>query len=376
MATDGDQAAGSILSPWPQGLLTSGLCSLMFCPQNNPLAIPGQTVRRRVLAMHSKHMDRWIHDHQYNSDASHAEHRTQWVIALTGLTMVAEIVAGWLTGSMALLADGWHMGTHMFALGITVFAYRYARRHRGNPAFTFGTGKVQSLAGFASSIVLGIVALGMAGESVHRLFNQREIHVGQAFIVASIGLVVNLLSVAMLHPPHAGHDHDHEHDHGHSHHHDDHNLRAAFLHVVADALTSLLAMGALLGVRYWNMPWLDPLVGILGAILILVWAFGLLRDTSRVLLDAGVAPETVEQVRTVVEADADNRVVDLHVWSLGGNALSVAITVVTHRPRAPEHYRQLLEPIAMIRHSTIEVVACEGEPCIPTDVPPPQRPDR
>ncbi len=311
--------------------------------------------------MHTLHMDQWTHSHQFDAAATRAERMTQWVILLTACTMVVEIVAGWLTGSMALLADGWHMGTHVFALGITVFAYRFARRQSNNPAFTFGTGKVQSLAGFASSIVLGIVALGMAAESIHRLFSQPEIHFRQAFTVACIGLAVNLFSVFMLHQPHE--DHPHEDDRGHHHHHD-HNLRAAFLHVVADALTSLLAMAALLGVRYWNLRWLDPAMGVLGAVLIVVWGFGLLRETARTLLDAGVDPATVDRIRNCLEADADNRVADLHVWTLGGGSLSVAVALVTHSPRPPEHYRQLLATFGEIRHSTIEVIPCPGPSCL------------
>jgi cation diffusion facilitator family transporter len=313
--------------------------------------------------MHTHQMDRWMHDHHFETKATRAERMTQWVIALTACTMVVEIVAGWLTGSMALLADGWHMGTHVFALGITVFAYRFARNHRDNPAFTFGTGKVQSLAGFASSIVLGIVALGMAAESIHRLFRQPEIQFLQAFTVACIGFVVNLLSVFLLHQPDGDHHHDHAHDHDH-HHHDDHNLRAAFLHVMADALTSLLAMVALLGVHFWGMRWLDPMMGLVGAALILVWGYGLLKETGRTLLDAGVEPTVAEGIRARIEADADNRVADLHVWTLGGGELSLAMAIVTHTPQAPDHYRELLAEFPNVRHTTIEVIPCPGPTCV------------
>ncbi len=308
--------------------------------------------------MHSTQMQQWTHTHLFSTPDARAECRTKWVVLITACTMVVEITAGWISGSMALLADGWHMGTHMFALGIAVFAYRFARRHRDNPTFTFGTGKVGSLAGFASSIVLGVVALGMIGKSVSRLINPSEIHFGQAFVVACIGFVVNILSAVMLH-------HSEPNAHDHEHHHD-HNLRAAFLHVIADALTSLLAMVALLAVRFWDLQWMDPVIGLLGAALITVWAVGLLRETSRTLLDAGVGPDVRSEIRACLESDSDNRVSDLHVWHVGGEALSVAVCIVTHYPRSPEHYRNLLLSIDQIQHSTIEVIRCEGKPCITT----------
>jgi cation diffusion facilitator family transporter len=307
--------------------------------------------------MHIEQMQKWMHTHRFSATDAGAERRTKWVVVITACTMVAEIVVGWISGSMALLADGWHMGTHMFALGIAVFAYRFARRHRDNPAFTFGTGKVGSLAGFTSSIVLGIVAFGIVGESVSRLINPTKIHFGRAFVVACIGFMVNILSARILHQPGSpGHKHEHHHDH---------NLRAAFLHVVADALTSLLAIVALVGVRFWNLQWIDPAIGLLGAALITIWAAGLLRETSRTLLDAGVDPKTVSQIKACLESDSDNRVSDLHVWSMGGEALSVAVCIVTHYPRPSEHYRNLLSSINRIQHSTIEVIKCEDEPCLP-----------
>ena len=303
-------------------------------------------------------MNRWMHSHRFGEPNTRAERRTKWVVGITAATMVVEIVVGWLSGSMALLADGWHMGTHMFALGIAAFAYRFARVHSDDPAFTFGTGKVASLAGFTSAIVLGIVALGMVAESVSRFIEPNEIHFAQAMVVASLGFVVNIVSAILLHEasPHA---------HAHGHHHD-HNLRAAFVHVVADALTSLLAMVALVSVRFLNLRWMDPAVALLGAALITIWAIGLLRESSRTLLDAGVDTDTVSKVRKALESDADNRIADLHVWLVGGNALSVAVSIVTHSPRPSEHYRKLLEVIPEIKHTTIEIITCEDEPCIPT----------
>jgi cation diffusion facilitator family transporter len=310
-----------------------------------------------------------MHPHRFGTTAARAERRTRWVVAITAVTMVAEIVVGWLSGSMALLADGWHMGTHMFALGIAVFAFRFARRHRDDPAFAFGTGKVGSLAGFASAIVLGMVALAMVGESISRLVHPTEIRFGQAMVVATVGFVVNIMCAALLHDAGpSAHDHDHDHDHGHGHaHRQDHNLRAAFVHVVADALTSLLAMVALVSVHFWKLQWMDPAVALLGAVMITVWAVGLLRQTSATLLDAGVDAETVSRIKACLEADADNRVSDLHVWVVGRDALSVAVGVVTHYPRPPEHYRNLLAAVPNIKHSTIEVIECEDRPCIPVE---------
>ncbi|NLE66181.1 MAG: cation transporter [Lentisphaerae bacterium] len=298
---------------------------------------------------HVGQADRWVHDHRFGAVDEHAERMARWVVIVTACMMAVEIAAGWLSGSMALLADGWHMGTHMLALGISVFAYRFARRHRDNPAFTFGTGKVGSLAAFTSAIILGIVALGMAGESVSRLITPVEVHFGQAFTVACIGLAVNLLCAGLLHSP----------GHGHGNHNHDHNLRAAFIHVVADALTSVLAMIALLGVRFWGLVWMDPAIGLLGAAMIAIWALGLLKETGRTLLDAGVEPGTLSRIRERLESDADNCVSDLHVWRLGGEDLGLAVCIVTHDPRPAAHYRELLSSFSQVRHSTIEVVRCE-----------------
>ena len=302
-------------------------------------------------------MNRLMHEHRFGVQNARAENMTRCVILIAAITMVAEIAVGWISGSMALLADGWHMGTHVLALGITVFAYRFARRHQDDPAFTFGTGKVGPLAGFTSAILLGIVALGIFSESISRLIHPTEIQFGHAFLVACIGLVVNLLSAVMLRSGDTSAEHDH--------HHHDQNLRAAFLHVVADALTSVLAIVALLIVHFWQIRWVDPAIGLLGGGLITVWAVGLLRDTSRTLLDAGVGAGTIHKIRECVEADADNRVADLHVWRIGGDSLSVAVSIVTHDPRPPSHYKELLCSVSAIRHTTIEVSLCEDAPCLP-----------
>lgn len=309
--------------------------------------------------MHVYQMNRWLHRHRFIEPNLRAERRTQLVVVLTAATMIAEVFFGWLSGSMALLADGLHMGTHMFALGISVFAYRFARRHQDNPTFTFGTGKVSSLAGFTSAIFLGLIAIGMLFESVDRVLNPQEIHFTQAIVVAAIGLAVNIGSALLLS------------DKGHTErsegHHQDHNLTAAYLHVVADALTSLLAIGALVVVRLFNIHWIDPAVAMLGAVLISIWAYGLLRETGRTLLDAGVDADTVEKIKSLLESEADTRVSDLHVWRVGGDAICVAASIVTHYPRPAMHYRQILEAIPAIKHSTIEVIACEGKPCSPSE---------
>jgi cation diffusion facilitator family transporter len=259
--------------------------------------------------MHSSTIHLWQHSHNYSVDNKQSERRTWQVIFITVSMMVIEIGAGYLFGSMALLADGWHMGTHAAALSITVFAYSYARRHADNPQYSFSTGKVGVLGGFASAVVLGVIALLMGGESIRRLFVPVSIQFNEAIAVAVIGLLVNLISAYLLHG--TSYQHDHEHDHEHHH---DHNLKAAYLHVLADALTSFLAIFALLTGKHFGWVWMDPLMGLVGAVVITRWSYGLLRDTSRILLDSEVDQETVEKVRSIIEADSDNLVADLHVW--------------------------------------------------------------
>ncbi len=306
--------------------------------------------------MHTQDTDRITHSHLFAEDSATAERRTMWVAVITAATMIAEITVGWLSGSMALLADGWHMGTHMFALGIAAFAYRFARKHSNDPSFCFGTGKVASLAGFTSAIVLASIAAGMAVEAASRFVNPVEIQFSQALIVASIGFAVNVLSAILLH----GSTHK---SHGHKHNHD-HNLRAALVHVIADALTSLLAMAALVCVHFWGLRWMDPAVALVGSALIAIWAIALLRECGRTLLDAGVDTETRNKIKMCLESDADNRVSDLHVWHVGSNALSVAASINTHYPKHPDHYRALLACIPEVRHTTIEVAGRTDKPCI------------
>ena len=312
--------------------------------------------------MHIYNLHRWKHSHRYEIDNRHAERNTRLVILLTLTMMIVEIAAGYLFGSMALLADGWHMGTHAAALGITAFAYSYARRHADDPHYSFGTGKVGVLGGFASAVALGIVALLMALESVARLITPHGIRFNQAIAVAVVGLVVNLVSAFLLqgHPAHH-HDHHHGEDHHHPH---DHNLRAAYLHVVADAFTSVLAIVALTFGKAFGWLWLDSVMGIVGAVVITRWCLHLLRDTAQILLDSGVHPETVANIRTAIEADADNRVADLHIWQLSAHHAAAVISVVTHYPRDPSHYKGLLNDFDELAHVTVEVIPAPGEPCI------------
>lgn len=314
--------------------------------------------------MHIESLDQWKHDHDFNIDTSQGEKRTRLVVLLTACMMVIEITAGYLFGSMALLADGWHMGTHVAALAISLFAYRYARQHADNPAYSFGTGKVSALGGFSSAVALALVAVLMGLESLHRLLFPETIQFNQAILVAVIGLLVNLLSAWLLHGGAAHSHHHHHHDAARDDHHHDHNLRAAYLHVIADALTSVLAIIALFTGKYFDWLWMDACMGLVGAALITRWGYGLLKETSRVLLDSAPDANTLAQIGQAIESDADNRITDLHVWRLGPRSYGVIISLVTHQPRDPEHYKALLKDFGELRHITIEVNQCEHEPCI------------
>lgn len=281
------------------------------------------------------------------------------VILLTVSMMVIEIGSGLLFGSMALLADGWHMGTHAAALGITVFAYSYARRHADNPRYSFGTGKVGALGGFASAMILVVVALLMIIESVQRLFVPVVIHFNEAIVVAVVGLVVNLISAFIL----QGHHHPHNHNEKHKHL-QDHNLRAAYIHVLADAMTSVLAIIALTAGKMFGWVRMDPLMGIVGALVILRWSYNLLRDTSSILLDSVENQETVSAIRSAIESDSDNKVSDLHIWPIGSHHLAAIISIVTHHPKPPEHYKNLLFGFEELSHISVEINKGPGDPCI------------
>ncbi len=296
------------------------------------------------------------HDHMFLG-ARHDENarRTLWVVALTAAMMVGEIVAGLTFNSMALLADGFHMATHAGALGIAAAAYAYAKRHAHGGRYSFGTGKVGDLAGFASALVLGLVAIGIAVESIARFVDPRPVAFTEATVIAVIGLAVNIASIFLLgghgHEHHHGHHHDHGHAHDDHHHGHDNNMRSAYMHVIADAFTSVLAIVALLGGRYLGWVWLDPAMGLVGAVVIATWSWSLMRDTASVLLDATDAGLEAE-IRQLVEGPGDARIVDLHVWRLGPAAHG-AIISVTGTDR--DTVRQRVRPVHEIEHLTIEV---------------------
>lgn len=293
------------------------------------------------------------HDHVFLGER-HDENarRTLWVVALTALMMVGEIAAGIVFNSMALLADGFHMATHAGALAVAAAAYAFARRHAADRRFSFGTGKVGDLSGFASALVLALVALGIATESVGRLFDPSPVAFGEATLVAILGLVVNVASVFLLSGGHShGHQHDHDHDHGHDHAHHDNNLRSAFAHVLADALTSFLAIVALLAGRYLGWIWLDPVMGIVGGLVIAVWAWNLMRDTAAVLLDTS-DPHLEAEVREQVEGPGDARITDLHIWRIGPGVHAAIVSVAGTVDR--ETIRERLVPVHELAHVTIE----------------------
>ncbi|WP_390903279.1 CDF family Co(II)/Ni(II) efflux transporter DmeF [Vibrio cortegadensis] len=291
------------------------------------------------------------HSHSFSGHNHHGEKRTFYVLLLTLTTMVVEITAGTVYGSMALLADGWHMGTHAAAFCITLFAYRYAKKHESSERFSFGTGKVSVLGGYTSAVALGIVALLMFVESLERLFNPQAIQFNEAIIVACIGLVVNVVSMFLLGEHH--HHHDHSHDHEHHHHHHDHNLRAAYLHVLADTLTSLLAIVALIFAKFYGWNWLDAVMGMVGALVISKWTINLLRQTSPILLDENINENYSQQIRAELAPFAD--VTDLHIWKVSGHHYSAAITLVSHSELSLDEYKQKLLKFDKINHLTLEV---------------------
>lgn len=307
--------------------------------------------------------------------------RTLWVVILTAVMMVGEIVAGYITGSMALLADGFHMATHAGALGVTAAAYAYAKHHAESGRYSFGTGKVGDLAGFTSALILGLVAIGIGVESVVRLVHPEKVDFGDATFVAVLGLIVNIVSAILLsgdhnHGPggdhghaHADHDHDHDHTshdhaqaHGHAyhgHHHahgHDNNMRSAYIHVLADALTSVLAIGALLAGRYLGWVWLDPAMGVVGALVIAHWSRGLLRDTAGILLDRSDA-QLAGRLSAAIEGAGDVTITDLHVWSIGAGCHAAIVTVASTPILSAEVIRTRAVGIKGIRHLTIE---CAG----------------
>ena len=317
--------------------------------------------------MHLKNIRLWQHDHIFDQDKEQAgERRTVIVTMVTAVMMAVEILAGIVFGSMALLADGLHMASHATALGINSFAYIYARRHSSNKGFNFGTGKVNTLGGFTGAILLGFFALFMCWESAKRMFLPVGIAFNQAIFVAVIGLVVNMISVFILDARQKGHYSHDEDSHEHSEHHDDdhhhnhdHNLQSAYLHVLADALTSVLAIIALLSAKYFGLIWMDPLMGIIGGIMVFRWSLGLLRATSHVLLDKN-GPEEIKQViKESIEIDGDSKISDLHLWSVGPNIYGAIVSVVACNPLEPEQYKKLIPGNLGLVHISVEVSKCK-----------------
>lgn len=299
--------------------------------------------------------ERW-HQHAYLGASHRAnERRTRWVVALTTAMMVGEIAAGYLTGSMALLADGFHMATHAGALAVAAGAYAFARRRAHDPAFAFGTGKVGDLAGFASALLLAVFAIGIGVESFERLLEPRAIAFRDATIVAVLGLLVNLASAWLL-------SDSHHHGAGGDHRHHDHNLRSAYFHVLADALTSVLAIVALLAGAYLGWRWLDAAVGIVGALVILRWSWGLMRDAGGILLDRSDL-HLAEEARRRIEDDGDARVTDLHVWRIAPGAHAGIVSLVADRPHEVAEYHRRLADLGTIVHLSIEVHRCPGPDC-------------
>ncbi|SRR5579862_895072 len=305
--------------------------------------------------MHTTDSSPWRHSHDFAGEFATAERNTRRVLALTAVMMAVEIFGGLRFRSMALLADGWHMGTHVAAFAISAFAYRLARRQSANARFTFGTGKIGVLGAFTSAVILGGIALYMAGESAWRLFHPAPIAFAEAIPIASVGLVVNVLSALLL--KHDAHDHSH-HD---RHHHHDLNLKSAYVHVIADAVTSILAITALTLGKFFGWNWLDPVMGVIGSAAIARWASTLFRETGPILLDS--EPEDCDLSREIRKAleTGDTVICDLHIWQVGVRQFAAIVSLVTHDPKPPESYKQLLAEHEELVHVTVEVHYCEPE---------------
>ena len=310
--------------------------------------------------MHQTNLTPWQHSHDYAADSSVAERRTRIVIGITAAMMVVEIAGGIAFGSMALLADGWHMSTHVAAFLITALAYHFSRRHAHDSRYSFGTGKMGVLGGFASAVVLAVIALLMAGESVHRFIAPQPIRFDQAIGVAVIGLVVNLVCAWLLRDePQHHHGHAHGPEEGHDPGHHDLNLRAAYIHVLADALTSVTAIIALTAGKFLGWSWLDPAMGIVGSVIVSVWAYGLVRDSSGILLDR--TPESSDlpdEIRRAVESDGDSRIADLHIWQVGAGKFAAIVCIAGHDPKPAETYREMFREHVELVHVTVEVQRC------------------
>jgi len=315
--------------------------------------------------MHTLNQSRWQHSHDFVGDLGTAEKNTRRVIFLTATMMVVEIIAGLHLHSMALFADGCHMSTHVAAFLITAWAYMVTRRNSGNRLYSFGAGKVGVLGAYTSAIILAGIALFMLVESIVRLFQPLVIHYNEAIGIAAIGLVVNLVSALLLKE---SHHHDHGHEHGshskpHSHSHEnDINLKSAYIHVLADAATSVLAIFALTAGKLWGAAWLDPVMGIVGSAVIAQWAYGLVRQTQVILLDKEPENSDLNQeIRKSIESDGDSVITDLHIWQVGLNKFAAIISLVAHHPKSPEAYKAPLKEHEELVHMTVEIHHCEGD---------------
>ena len=319
--------------------------------------------------MHTHDLSAWQHDHVFDAGNAAAERSTRWVLWLTAAMMVAEIAAGWFYNSMALLADGFHMSSHAVAIGLSTFAYTAARRLARDPRYAFGTWKIEVLGGFASAVFLLVIVALMLYGSVERLFRPEAIHYPEAMAIAALGLGVNLVSAWLLGAAHHhGHDHGHHHDHGHDHPHDHHhdlNLKSAYVHVLADAATSVAALVALAGGWLYGWSWLDPVMGIVGAVVVAAWARNLIAETAKVLLDREMDHPVVDEIREVIAeqgAASHTMIADLHVWRVGKASYACALGLVTHDlTLTPAEVRRWLSVHEEIVHTTVEIQHCPDE---------------
>jgi len=317
--------------------------------------------------MNDHDLTRWAHNHGFTTGNAAAERGTRLVTWITVATMLVEIVAGWWFNSMAVLADGWHMSSHALAIGLAAFAYGAARKYAADPSFAFGTWKIEVLASYTSAIFLLGVAAAMIFGSLERLWAPQEIHYPEAMAVAIFGLVINLVCALILGNAHDhGHHHEHGHDHDHDHHHHDHhdlNLKAAYIHVITDAATSVLAIAALAGGWFYGWAWLDPATGIVGAVLVALWAKNLIVQSGRVLLDREMDHPVVDEIREVISqlpANGNTQLTDLHVWRVGTGAYACALSLLTHdQTLTPLQIRNALAVHEEIVHATVEIHRCD-----------------
>jgi cation diffusion facilitator family transporter len=327
-------------------------------PSASPLTSP--------LTPHQHDLAPFRHSHHFSDDAAPTRERALWWVTwITLATMVLELAAGYWSHSLALVADGWHMGTHALALGGAALAAAAARRAHASSKFTFGGWKIEVLSAYTSGLLLLAVGVWIGIDAVRAFGAARAVAYGEAMVVATIGLAVNLVCAWVLaragghgHAPSHGHDHAHAHDDHQGHHHHDHNFAAAYLHVVADAFTSVLAIAALAGGLWWGVAWLDPAVALIGAVVIGRWAISVLRNSARALVDASAPPSLAAQVRTLIEGDGDAKLADLHVWQVGPDAYAAALSIVADRPQPCDHYSARLRDVKRLRHATIEVHRC------------------